>query len=58
MMVRKRGKGEPKRTSMVEKMTLADARKNIDEFIHIKPVQGSGGGAVIPARKSPGKRKR
>jgi hypothetical protein len=57
-MTVKRGKREPKRSAMDEKMTLADARKRADEFKHIKAVEGSGGGASIPAAKSHSKRKR
>jgi hypothetical protein len=57
-MIQKQGKRAPKLAAMTERMTLAEARKRKDEFKHIKAVQGSGGGAAIPAEKSHKKRKR
>jgi hypothetical protein len=57
-MTDRQSKGKQKHLAMVERMTLAEAQKRKDEFKHIKAVEGSGGGAAIPAGKSHGKRKR
>jgi hypothetical protein len=31
-----------------EKLTLAEARKRIDEFKHLKKMEGKSGGAAVP----------
>ncbi len=38
--------------TIAERISLAEARKRIDEFTHLKPVGGQGGGGAKPARKT------
>jgi hypothetical protein len=40
-------KPEKKPNAALEKLTLADARKRIAEFKHLKPIEGKRGGAAV-----------
>jgi hypothetical protein len=55
-------KYEKKQNVLVEKLTLADARKRIEEFRHVKPIEGKRGvAAALPLNNPKGsapKRKR
>ena len=42
-------KPEKKRNLLLENLTLADARKRIEEFRHLKPVDPKSGTAAPPA---------
>jgi hypothetical protein len=41
-------KHEKKQNASLEKLTVAEARKRIDEFKHLKPIEGKRGGAAAP----------
>jgi hypothetical protein len=41
------GKGR-KVDALLEKLTLADARKRIEEFRYLKPIEGKSGAAPAP----------
>ena len=41
-------KQEKKRDALLEKLTLADARKRIEEFRALKPIGGKSGSAPAP----------
>jgi hypothetical protein len=43
-------KNEKKPDAWLEKLTLADARKRIEEFEHVKQIEGKRGGAAAPPR--------
>ena len=45
-------KPEKKRNVLLENLTLADARKRIEEFRHLKPVDAKSGTAPAPARNN------
>jgi len=55
-------KHEKKHDALLEKLTLADARKRIEAFKYLKPIEGKRGGAAAPPRNdakgSPPKGKR
>jgi len=40
---------EKKQDALLEKLTLADARKRIDEFRHLKPIEGKSGSTSAPS---------
>jgi hypothetical protein len=46
-------KPEKKQDALLEKLTLADARKRIDEFRHLKPIEPKSGGAPAPPHNNP-----
>lgn len=54
-------KYENKQSVWLEKLTLADARKGVEEFRHLKRIDGKRGAAAAPPRSrakgSPPKRK-
>ena len=41
-----------KQDALLEKLTLADARKRIEEFRHVKPVEAKSGVAPAPPQRS------
>ena len=41
-------KYEKKQNVLLEKLTLADARKRIEEFSYLKPIEGKSGVAPAP----------
>jgi hypothetical protein len=45
-----RMKHEKKQDAWLEKLTLADARKRVDEFKHVKQIAGKPRGAAAPPR--------
>jgi hypothetical protein len=45
-------KSEKKQNALLEKLTLADASVRIEEFRHLKPIEGKRGGAAAPAQRS------
>jgi len=44
-------KHEKKQDALLQKLTLADARKRIEEFRHVKPIEGKSGSAPAPPRR-------
>lgn len=51
---------EKKPDALLEKLTLAEVRKRIEEFRHVKPIAGKSGSAPAPTRpkRSAPRRKR
>jgi hypothetical protein len=45
-------KPEKKDNALLKKLTLADARKRIEEFRHLTPVEGKAGSAPAPSHDS------
>ena len=43
-----------KQDALLEKLTLAEARKRIEEFRQVKPVEGKSGSAAAPAPNAKG----
>ena len=41
-------KHEKKQDALLEKLTLADARKRVEEFRHVKPIEGKNGSTPAP----------
>ena len=44
-------KYEKKHNVLLEKLTLADARKRIEEFRYLKPIEGKSGAVPAPPPK-------
>jgi hypothetical protein len=45
-------KPEKKHNALLEKLTLSEARKRIEEFRHVKPIEGKSGSAPVPPHDS------
>ena len=43
---------QKRESALHEKLTLAEARARINEFKDLKKVEGKGGGATIPAKRT------
>jgi hypothetical protein len=46
-------KHEKKQDALLERLTLADARKRIEEFRHLKPIEPKSGGVPAPPHNNP-----
>jgi hypothetical protein len=46
-------KYEKKHNVLLEKLTLAEASRRIEEFRHVKPIEGKRGTAAAPPRSNP-----
>jgi hypothetical protein len=44
-------KYEKKQNVLLERLTLAEARKRVAEFRHVKPIEGKSGSAPAPPRE-------
>jgi len=44
-------KQEKTQNALLEKLTLADARKRVEEFRYLKPIDAKSGTASAPAQK-------